>query len=333
MSAPVILNDGSMHLSFGRNCVNKFIRYSAPLFVKAMLARKKYIAPIFSRDLYARIELTNACNYRCSFCPHGSMKRKLGIMDNVLYRKIIDDCLASGIRKINLTSYGESLLDPDVLEKIRYAKETGADYVYLTTNGSLLDQEKSKAVIALGVDEVRVSIDAISADEYSEVRSEYNYDTVLKNISFLLQSKKADKSKTPIVTVCFIQRRDNEKDAKEFIKNWEEKADVIHLQAFHNWAARIEDKEPGSFVPCKRLWYTLNIFCNGRVWLCCADTEGQYILGDFRYNSLTEIWNGEKFQEARKRNLHNDKDFICSRCSLPMRDSMLWIKKMLTAKN
>lgn len=333
MTSPVILNDGYMRASFGRNCVDKLIRYNASLFAKALLARKRYIAPIFSQDFYARIELTNACNYRCSFCPHSDMKRPLGIMDNGLYRKIIDDCLASGIRKINLTSFGESLLDPDVMEKIKYAKDKGVSYLYLTTNGSLMDREKSKALIALAVDEVRISIDAVSSNEYSELRSEYNYNTVLKNVLSLIEAKKEAKSPTPTVTVCFIKRPDNKKDADEFVRSWQDKADLIHLQAFHNWASRIADKEPFSFVPCKRLWYTLNIFWDGRVGLCCADTEGISILGDFRRNSLEEIWNGAEFQEARRRNLCNDQKFICARCSLPKRDSVLWVKKMLTAKS
>ena len=69
------------------------------------------------------IESTNLCNFKCSFCPHTKMKRKKGIMDFELYKKIIDEIKDWGIEELNLTGFGEPLLDPLLTEKIKYARK------------------------------------------------------------------------------------------------------------------------------------------------------------------------------------------------------------------
>ena len=39
---------------------------------------------------------------------------------------------------------------------------------------------------------------------------------------------------------------------------------------------------------------------NGKVALCCIDSDGKELLGDFNSQSLREIWENEKFKEIRK---------------------------------
>ncbi|MFH1245237.1 MAG: radical SAM/SPASM domain-containing protein [Candidatus Omnitrophota bacterium] len=330
MEAQILVNDAFMQTSFLKKYARSFLRRNAKFFSRLLLKKEKYIAPVIPEDFYARIEITNACNYNCKYCPHSNMKRPLGIMDEALYRKIIDECLAGGIRMINLTSFGESMLDKNLLSKIKYAKDKGTSYLYLTTNGSLMDARRAEELIDVGLDEVRVSIDAVSSSEYSQVRSEYNYNSVVKNITRLIEIKKEKKAVNPKITVCFIKRQDNKHQVDDFVNTWKDKVDVIHIQTFHNWAAGIAGGVAGNFVPCKRLWLTLNVYWDGTVGLCCADIDGKCIVGDFKTSTLEEIWNSGEFQDARKKNLKNDQDFICARCSLPERDSLLWIKKVLT---
>lgn len=329
MSARVFYNDGFMCLPFHKACLDGVFKKNSGLLAALLLKKGKQVSAIFPESFYVRLEITNVCNYRCKFCPHKSMKRPLGFMEKRLYEKIIDDCARSGIRMVNLTSFGESLLDKDIIDKVRYAKNKGIPYLYLTTNGSLLDSFRAEELIRLGLDEARFSIDAVSAEQYSDLRDEYNYKAVMENILGLISLKKRLESNKPAITVCFIKRKDNAHQVEGFINTWKDKADVIHIQAFHNWAAGIDGGAPQRFVPCKRLWFTLNVFWDGRVGLCCADTEGRHILGDLRGSSIMEVYNSAAFQDARVKNLGADKNFICSRCTLPERDSLLWMGKLM----
>jgi MoaA/NifB/PqqE/SkfB family radical SAM enzyme len=90
------------------------------------------------------IEVTNACNLKCTMCYHKHMKRKIGFMEEKLYRKIIKEAKELNIENVGLYTTGESFLHPKIFEFIRIAKEDGIKYVYITTNGQTLDKEDIK---------------------------------------------------------------------------------------------------------------------------------------------------------------------------------------------
>ena len=53
----------------------------------------------------------------------------------------------------------------------------------------------------------------------------------------------------------------------------------------------------------------------GRVILCCMDWGNEHILGDVNSETITKIFNGEKYKAIRERmKSSNDKKFLCNRC-------------------
>jgi len=83
-------------------------------------------------------ELTNKCNFHCTFCPSDSQTRDLGSMDleliKNLYTETADKKLAS---VVNLHLMGEPTLHPKLIEILKFAaaKNVKTD---LVTNGSTL---------------------------------------------------------------------------------------------------------------------------------------------------------------------------------------------------
>ena len=69
------------------------------------------------------IEPTDKCNLNCSYCPRRSMKDKLGFMEYGLYRKLIDEISHYPDRELVLFHRGESLLHPQFLDMVRYARD------------------------------------------------------------------------------------------------------------------------------------------------------------------------------------------------------------------
>ena len=68
-------------------------------------------------------------------CPNKDLKKKdKGYMDMDLYRKIVDEA-REFIFDINLAHRGESLLHPEIVEAIKYAKQSKI-FTRLHTNGS-----------------------------------------------------------------------------------------------------------------------------------------------------------------------------------------------------
>lgn len=112
---------------------------------------------------YARISLTEACNFACPYCrPNGAdhmMDHKLLSIDEWL--KIFRALQVLGIKAIRLTG-GEPLLYPHIETLIRRSKEEGLfEDISLTTNASML-AKKAKALKEAGLNRVNISLDGLT---------------------------------------------------------------------------------------------------------------------------------------------------------------------------
>ena len=126
--------------------------------LKWNLSSRRVYLPQF--PLHLDIELTNICNLKCSMCFQKYMKSNKGLMKWALYKKIIDEGAVKGLAAIKLQVRGESFLHPDLMRCIKYAKEKGIMDVQITTNGTLLDEEKSRKIIESGLDMIIFSLDS-----------------------------------------------------------------------------------------------------------------------------------------------------------------------------
>src|SRR3990172_3052315 len=93
------------------------------------------------------IEPTNACNFRCKYCPTGytALLKKVGrknkLMDFGLFCKVVDDMRAfpRKLKICNLYKDGESLIHPRFCDMVRYMRAADVtEKIWLKTNGSLL---------------------------------------------------------------------------------------------------------------------------------------------------------------------------------------------------
>ena len=146
------------------------------------------------------IDPTNACNFRCTFCPTGDKQllkkvgRPIGLMSFDLFQKIIDDLdgFEHKLKKLQLYKDGEPLLNKKLPNMIAYAKSRGvAELIETTTNGSLITPEIANKIIDSGLDRIRISVEHVSNSGYREItKTEQTYDEILDNIRLLYEVKK-----------------------------------------------------------------------------------------------------------------------------------------------
>ncbi len=118
------------------------------------------------RDL--RISVTDRCNFRCTYCmPREIFGRDFEFLrrDELLtYEEIarLAQLFAqSGVEKIRLTG-GEPLLRRDIEDLVRMLSPTrGLRDLTMTTNGSLLSEEKARALKNAGLHRISVSLDSL----------------------------------------------------------------------------------------------------------------------------------------------------------------------------
>lgn len=274
-----------------------------------------------------QIEGTNICNAKCVFCPRDEMDRKQGVMDMALFRKIVDECAALGIRHVRLHNYGEPFIDRQLVEKTRYAKQRGISEVGMISNGSLITEEAARGLIDAGLDAINISVDAAGREVFETTRVGLKYDKVIGNIERLVRIRSEMGRRRPKLILSFV-RQGHSDEEQAFIEHWRPIADKIHVTDLHNWAGTLNQTSDVRF-PCYRPWLTFTVLWDGRVSLCCADFDGKEILGNARSSSIKEIWDSEAYRRVRREHLESGGPAICRTCDLPRKDSPLWIMKLV----
>jgi len=270
-----------------------------------------------------RLESTNFCNSKCVFCPRACMTRPQGIMSMELYKKVVDECAALKVKRVQLHNFGEPLIDKLVPEKVAYAKQVGIPITVMITNGSLMTEDVSRQLIEAGLDKVEISLDAGGKEVYEATRVGLKYDVVERNVENLVKIRNSLGKKKPFVTLLFIYRGNLEELAK-FNARWNGIADERIATNIHNWGTEDPHRVLG-YYPCHRLWSSFTVLWDGRVALCCMDSDGKMILGDMNTQTIMEIWNNDRYQHIRKIHLQGVGPQMCMKCDLPVLDPVGWV--------
>lgn len=268
------------------------------------------------------IELTDICNLDCLMCDRRGLTRKSGKMDMELYKKIIDNVAAISVPAVKLNRFGETLLHPDLMEMIQYAKEKGVPWVYFTSNATLLNEEKSRQLILSGLDSITFSFDGATKETYEKIRVNANFEEVKDNILTFIKLKKELKKETPRVVINTILSRDTEKEICRTFNLWHSHVDRINIIPVGRYG-NVDDLSSigreGDIVKrrtCHQVFDRLMIFWDGLSTVCCADINGDLSVGNIHDTPIEKLWRNGAFSDIRKK--HTEKDFtelpICMKC-------------------
>jgi hypothetical protein len=262
-----------------------------------------------------RIETTNACNARCVICPHRQMTRPIGHIDEALYRRVVDECSRNKCREVHLHNFGEPLLDKRLEEHVRYAKQKGIAKVKIFSNGSLLTPQRAQGLVAAGLDEIKISFDGATREEFEHIRQPLRFDQVVANVQGLVAIRNQFSSSMKIGVACCSTL-----DRQATMRALERMVDSFSFGKVHNWASGDMPAENKKKVrkPCSRVWRTFTILANGDVALCCLDYDGQSLLGRIDENtSIRDVFDSPAYHEARRRHREARQSEIdlCARCT------------------
>ncbi|MDD6055318.1 MAG: radical SAM protein [Helicobacteraceae bacterium] len=228
-----------------------------------------------------KLSLTYKCNYSCPMCPyHGkgydgdffkqneNFKVELGLKNAC---KILDKLADYGIKRVVLTSPGEAILNPHILEIIAYAK-TKNMYVVMTTNGALCDVDMVEKLKKAGLDEVDISIDSTDRETYKKIRS--SNETYFKNA---VNAPILFKNAGIYVSTSYVEQEPNKNDFKPlfslYSKNKINNIRWQYVRYLDKDANRINDKYgckySGEYIHGLCSFYNLIINTDGSLSGCC----------------------------------------------------------------
>ena len=289
-----------------------------------------------------QIDLCSLCNMKCEFCLHSDTNAireagvKYGVLSFDLYKKIIDDMKRAWggtgeVKKLKLFQIGESLLNPQVSEMIRYAKEANvSECIELTTNGTLLNPELNLKLIDAGLDILNISVNGINSQQYlDKCAYQMDFDSFLAQIQHFYENRKqcrvqiklSDTGFSPSEVETFYQLFENYSD-ELFTENI---SSVIWQDT--NVSEKIDYIDRGIYGQdikyknvCPFLFTTLNINSQGIAHICSLDWKMEYSIGNLTEESIEEVWHGERLRNFQRIHLLNNRSQIklCKNCESPM---------------
>lgn len=272
------------------------------------------------------IETTNACNLQCQFCARTGKKFQIGNMDFKLFKKIIDEAKQYGPRTFSLHLFGEPLLTKDLFKITQYIKKTNKNNtIFLTTNGTLLNEKMAKSIIESSIDKISVSFPGAKKQTYQKLTGFDKLETVEKNILNLIELKKTKRSKNPIIYLRMVLNKDNINEKNVFESKWENKPVIVEVRTAHNFGGysqesslRKEQIKKIKRYPCYHLWLSPAIHWDGDVSICCDDWGRKTVIGNVKNQTIHQIWNSKRIKQYRQSHLKGKYNQVplCQKCDV-----------------
>ena len=270
------------------------------------------------------IEITNACNLRCVMCYNRLMKRKKGFMDEETFQLVLNNAKKIGIEMIGLYTTGEPFLHPKIYDIIKLAKRMGFRYVYITSNGVLLDKDRIDRIFESGLDSIKFSIDAASRETYDKLRPGGDFDRVFSNVKMLRERRDKLNSKLRIFA-SFVVTNKNQEELEQFRELCKDLIDEVSIAFVSNQSGlqkeefqdlvinNVENRMVRTKNICPLLWDRIIVTYDGKYTICSEDFEGALIYGDIHDEPMKDAWNNDKIRAYRK--MFQNEDFNLSpRC-------------------
>ncbi len=302
------------------------------------------------------IETTNACNMVCTMCPRTTMMtRPIKTID----RKVFDNVVSQlnpfpestwaqwerfvvekyGIRPddmsenhfflyvipkvIQLHGYGDPLLDMGMAQHVKLLTSRGLQ-TYFSCNPANINIEKTLQMFENGLSYIKYSIESVDDEEHKAIRGDAsNFSEAYERIIRLLELKKTNGFQTQIIiTMLDLNRKNQTEDYRKLRAAFAGKDVYIYLKSEDQQWYRTDfhgTKSVHWSEICKHPWMSMTIKSNGEAAMCMEDFNNEIVLGDVKKESLSAIWNGERYQTFRENHFDLTPCLKCTeRCDMAM---------------
>ena len=265
-------------------------------------------------------------------CPHPHMERMKGNMDFDTFRRVIDEAKQYGLQTLRLHVLGEPLLNPNIHEFVRYAKQyDNLKNIVYSTNCTYLDERQAKKILASGLDGIVLAVDGINKETYETIRIRADYEVVKRNVERFLTLRKQLRPDLKVrLSIINLKRSRSEVEAyRAYWRPFLLADQELIIKPFSNFGGQVDNRleakeerqkrrQHALRHPCYLLWKNLIVLWNGDVTVCCLDSKAAYMkLGNVWEQSLQELWFSE--MQSRYRKLHLKRDWkdmpLCQGCN------------------
>jgi radical SAM protein with 4Fe4S-binding SPASM domain len=299
--------------------------------------------------MVVQVEPTNKCNLSCNHCFRydPASKRKLGDMKLNDFERIIGQF--NKVFGVSLIGLGESFLNKDISRMIDLLGQKKIE-VYLTTNGTIMNDEIISAINRAKDVRIQFSLDAADKQTFKRIRGRDFFDKIIKNIEYFMK----EKNSSVFVSLGLVVMKDNLNELNEFIVLAKQLGiRTIHLGDLSgSWLGDNRDellinninvlkdtinkayqvaeqnkidlkynqyfyiwKDSSIKTICTFLWQCPYITWDGYVTPCCNLPIPETLnFGNVLEQSFNEIWNSDKYVNFRKLLKRGNPPQLCKTC-------------------
>lgn len=277
------------------------------------------------------MDITEVCNLACTHCPHPVFAKSehyaARYLDPALNAKMIEEVRQHGqdlTQYIRYASNGEPLVHPNAYDMIEDAVLHSGVYVTLTTNGTIMNEKRTKKLLEAGVHLIDISIDAYTPETYAKIRVNGNLEVTRENVLRLIRWVRESKAKTKVV-VSFVEQPQNTHEVADFENYWKEQgADYVIIRRLHSCSGAVQeladirrnDLSKTERRPCLYPWERMVVNARGDLAFCPSDwVHGSYV-ADYRNTTIHAEWQGEFYQSLRQAHLTSNyqNHSFCGNC-------------------
>ena len=294
----------------------------------------EYRREVCPPPISVKIELTGRCNFACDFCARSDMLREQKDMDPKLYRALVAEMAWAGVKELGVFYLGESFMVPWLPDAIRYAKDVGFEYVFLTTNGSLATADKVEACMRAGLDSLKWSLNWADAEQFAKVTHTKPalFDKVLANVRAAYAVREMYGFECGLYA-SYIEYDDAQVSKMEaLLEQVRPYVDEVYALPLYNQAGFVSEKEraagwsasPGNRgraenlrdpLPCWACFTEGHVTWDGKLSACCFDHADRFVMGDLTRQRFMDAWNSEAFRSLRRAHLARDvRGTACAEC-------------------
>src|SRR6516162_6387220 len=162
------------------------------------------------------LETTNRCNLLCTTCPRTFEDLEPPAdMSWELFTSIVDQF--PRIARVVLHGVVEPMMVRALPRMVRHLKDRGV-YVLFNTNGTLLTQRAGQLLIDAGLDELRISLDAASAQSFALVRGRDLFARIVRNVRAFTALQSGLQCTTPRVSLWLTGLKETIAELPAFVR-------------------------------------------------------------------------------------------------------------------
>ena len=276
------------------------------------------------KPLSLDLEIAAICDLACPHCHREYLITPDKIMNEQLYKKLVDEAAELEIPSIKLIWRGEPLLHPKLKDFIYYAKTAGILEVIINTNATHLNATKAKELIDSGLDLLIYSFDGGTKETYEKMRpgrfKKNNFDDVYNNIKNFKLIKDRHNSIFPITKIQMIMTKKTRSEVNQFYELFRDCVDDITVTQYNERGGEIDDLDfkkkkiildylninnldkntpymvdidDNIFISekrrtCDQIYQRLMVTYSGKVGMCCHDWGAQHAIGYLSKESFEE---------------------------------------------